>query len=230
MFASIFVRCAEHNPASISGRSFTPTTTRRNFRSVSTPRWTRGAGGRASGSFSSLTRRKCTKGRTSGLPSIRFTRGPWFRWPPIEQTSYIWHGLGTILEPLYSGKVVVLVCKSRRKAEKFRDDGEALERTEISVDRTIPPRRERHRLTGSADCAAERADQLSDDAPQVPHERPCIEARVDHDGQQAPEDAGLSQPPGPGSVSRDCGTPQPAQVAARTNGTSPSRQKWQIFR
>ena len=39
------------------------------------------------------------------------------------------------------------------------------------------------------------------------HEGPCVAARIDHDGQQAPPIAGLPQPSGPGSVSRDCRAP-----------------------
>ena len=48
---------------------------------------------------------------------------------------------------------------------------------------------------------------------QVPRKGSCFATRIDHDGQQAPPAAGLSEPPRPGSVSRDCGTTQLAQVA-----------------
>ncbi len=60
----------------------------------------------------------------------------------------------------------------------------------------------------------ERAYQLPDFASEVAHEGPCVAARLDHDGQQAPAIAGLPQPSRPGSVSRDCRAPQFAQVAA----------------
>ena len=47
----------------------------------------------------------------------------------------------------------------------------------------------------------------------VPRKGPRLPSRIDHDGQQAPAAAGLSEPPRPGSVPRDCGTTQFAQVA-----------------
>src|SRR5271156_1666027 len=94
---------------------------------------------------------------------------------------------------LYTFVRIVLALVSRREKKKSgKRRRRALERNEISVDRTIPGPCERHGLAGSANCAFERADQLSDIASQVPREGPCLTARLDHDGEQAAAFAGLS--------------------------------------
>jgi ABC-type nitrate/sulfonate/bicarbonate transport system substrate-binding protein len=53
---------------------------RKEFRRASTARSTRGAGGRASASCSSLTRARCSSNRSSGSPSARSSTPP--RWAP----------------------------------------------------------------------------------------------------------------------------------------------------
>src|SRR6266404_4929232 len=101
-------------------------------------------------------------------------------------------------------KYCVSLNGSKRRG-KFRGRRRgALERSQGSVDRTVPSSYQGYGLTRSADRASERADQLPDDAPQVPRKRPRIPPRVDHDGKQTSAFAGLSEPPRPGSVPRDC--------------------------
>src|SRR5271156_892163 len=79
---------------------------------------------------------------------------------------------------LYTFVRIVLALVSRREKKKIgKRRRRALERNEISVDRTIPGPCEGYGLAGSADCAFERADQLSDVASQVPREGPCLTAR-----------------------------------------------------
>ncbi len=75
----------------------------------------------------------------------------------------------------------------------------------------------RYRFPGSADRAIKRTHQLPHIPPPVPRKRSRIATRVDHDGQQAPASAGLSESPRPGSVPRDCGT---TQLACKQRGIS----------
>jgi hypothetical protein len=100
------------------------------------------------------------------------------------------------------------------RARRFSERGR-VERNESGDHRAVPVTHESegHGIAGSADRAIKRTHQLSNHPPQVPRKRSCIAARVDHDGQQAPAAAGLSEPARPGSVSRDCGTTQLAQIA-----------------
>ena len=70
-------RAARHQ---ISGPSFIRTTTRKNSRSASAAKSTRGAGGRASASCSSPTRARSSRSPSSGSPSAKSSRpGPWAR-------------------------------------------------------------------------------------------------------------------------------------------------------
>src|SRR5713226_10136788 len=77
----------------------------------------------------------------------------------------------------------VSLNESKRRG-KFRGRRRgALERSQIGVDRTIPGPCERYGLTRSANRPSERADQLPDDASQVPCKGPRIAPRIDYDGQ-----------------------------------------------
>src|ERR1700741_1737439 len=96
----------------------------------------------------------------------------------------------------------------KREQEHGFSGGERADGSKDRGYRAIPDASERHWFTGSADCVVERAHQLPDDPPQVPRKGSRFPSRVDYDGQQAPETAGLPEPPRPRSVSRDCGTTQ----------------------
>src|SRR5713101_754038 len=75
-----------------------------------------------------------------------------------------------------------ILCYSCLVEEKRKIQGtteRALERTESSVDRTIPFSCQGYGLAGSANSAIEREDQLSDDASQEPRQGPCIAAGTD---------------------------------------------------
>jgi len=71
----------------------------------------------------------------------------------------------------------------QRRAGHDRGRRKRLERSQVSVDRTIPGSCQGHRLAGSSDRLVERAHQLPDHSSQVSRQGPCFAARLDHDGQ-----------------------------------------------